>query len=222
MNDAMDYSVKSIGSIVGRDFMKDNHYTGGCHNRPSPCYGLFKDDKMVGALCFATPISERVRSSVFGKDYKDHVTELHRLFIFDSEPKNTESWFISRCLKRLKRDKPKIWGVITFADSTEGHNGTIYRATNAIFCGLSSKSTFYLDREGNLRAPRQCGVNISVDDAYIRGWAPVKRLSKYRYLYLLPDSKGHKRELYRLCRYTNESGPVLPYPKRSNNEDTSL
>jgi len=30
---------------------------------------------------YATPCSEAVRASVFGKEYKDHVTELHRLHI---------------------------------------------------------------------------------------------------------------------------------------------
>jgi len=195
-----------------KDYIRKNHYSKSCHNGPSPCYGLYTRDNrlpgghaLVGVLCFATPCSENVRSSVFGPDYKDNVTELHRLFIKDSycgrdTPKGTESWFISRCLKMLKKDRPHIWAVLTFADSTEGHKGTIYRATNAKFCGMTSKATFYLDREGALRHPRQNGSNVSVEDAITRGWCPVKRWAKYRYLYLLPDSKGHKKKLERLCK----------------------
>jgi len=206
------YSVEPIKSGFAKDYIKRHHYSKSCHNGPSPCYGLFTKDKrlegdraLIGVLCFATPCSENVRSSVFGVDHKNHVTELHRLHIKDFycgkvTPKGTESWFISRCLKALKRDKPVIWAVLTFSDMTEGHTGTIYRATNAKFCGYSSKSTFYLDREGRLRHPRQNGVNITVDEAITRGWCPVKRLSKARYLYLLPDSKGHKKKLERLCK----------------------
>ncbi len=200
-----EYFVGRVGSKFAKEYIRENHYSRSCHNGPSPCYGLYVGEDIIGILCYATPCSENVRGSVFGPDYKGHVTELHRLFIKDSHenfitPKGTESWFISRCLKMLKKDKPSVWAVITFADSTEGHKGTIYKATNAKFCGMTSKATFYLDREGRLRHPRQNGVNISTDEAITRGWCPVKRFAKSRYLYLLPDSKGHKKQLERLCR----------------------
>ena len=210
--DFSSYKVDSLKSGFAKSYIRDNHYSKSCHNGPSPCYGLYtKDDRLpngyslIGVLCFATPCSENVRASVFGADYKNNVTELHRLFIKDSycgkiTPKGTESWFISRCLKELKKDKPNIWAVLTFADTTEGHTGTIYKATNAKFCGYTSKATFYLDREGRLRHPRQNGVNITTDEAITRGWCPVKRWAKARYLYLLPDSKGHKKKLERLCK----------------------
>jgi len=206
------YSVERLKSKFAKDYIRSHHYSKSCHNGPSPCYGLYtsddrlKDSKaLIGVLCFATPCSENVRGSVFGVDYKDNVTELHRLFVKDSycgqtAPTGTESWFISRCLKALKKDKPQIWAVLTFADSTEGHTGVIYKATNAKFCGMTTKATFYLDREGRLRHPRQNGVNITTDEAITRGWCPVKRFAKSRYLYLLPDSKGHKKKLERLCK----------------------
>ena len=203
------YEIHKITTKEAKDYIKTHHYSHGCHNGPSPCYGLFVGNSLIGVLMFATPCSENVRSSVFGEEYKNHVTELHRLHIKDTldgkiVPKNTESWFISRCLKSLKRDKPKIWAVLSFADSTEGHNGTIYKATNAYFCGTTSKSTFFFDTQGRLRHPRQCGVNITKDEAKSRGWDVVKRDSKYRYLFLLPNSKSHRKKLLNMCKYTEE------------------
>lgn len=207
-----DFHIERVKSGFAKEYIRQHHYSRSCHNGPSPCYGLFTKDKrmesgsaLIGVLCFATPCSENVRASVFGHDYKNNVIELHRLFIKDSycsktTPRGTESWFISRCLKKLKTDNPNIWAVLTFADSTEGHTGTIYKATNAKFCGMTSKATFYLDREGRLRHPRQNGVNISTDEAITRGWCPVKRFAKSRYLYLLPSSKGHKKKLERICK----------------------
>jgi hypothetical protein len=150
---------------------------------------------------FATPCSEAVRSSIFGKEYKDHITELHRLHILDCTPRNTESWFISRCLKLLKEIKSQIWAVISFSDLTEGHEGTIYKATNAYRIGQTNTATFYIDQYGRLRHPRQNGVNITNEMALERGWKPTKRSGKNRYLYLLPDNKWHKRELIKLCKY---------------------
>lgn len=145
---------------------------------------------------FATPCSENVRASVYGPSRVNEVKELHRLHIQDVTPKNTESWFISRCLKLLKEDRPDITAVLSFADSTEGHQGIIYQATNAYRLGMTGKATFYLDAEGRLRHPRQNGVNISVQKAKELGWTPVKREGKHRYLWLL----GSRTELRHLKR----------------------
>lgn len=196
-----DYCVKRIDNKTAKDYIRKNHYSHGCHNGPSPCYGLFDGEELIGVLMFATPCSENVRSSVFGAEYKDSVTELHRLHILDVTPKNTESWFISRCLKLLKQDKPIIKAVISFSDSTEGHEGTIYKATNAYRLGKTGSATFYIDENGRLRHPRQNGTNISVEEAESRGWKPCKRSAKNRYLYLLPESKAEKRKLIKLCKY---------------------
>ena len=98
------YDVKRISCAQAKEYIIKNHYSHGCHNGPSPCYGLFDNEQLIGCLMFATPCSEAVRASVFGAEYKDNVTELHRLHILDVTPKNTESWFISRCLKLLKSD----------------------------------------------------------------------------------------------------------------------
>ena len=196
----INYEIKRIDSKTAKNYIKEHHYSHGCHNGPSPCYGLFDNDSLIGCLMFATPCSENVRASVFGEEYKDWVTELHRLHIIDGTPKNTESWFISRCLKLLKQDKPIIRAVLSFSDLTEGHTGVIYKATNAYFVGTTSKATFYIDSNNRLRHPRQCGVNISLEMAKEKGWKPIKRDSKNRYLYLLPNDKREKRWLIEHCK----------------------
>lgn len=202
------YRVEKISSKAGKEFIKEHHYSHGCHNGPM-CYGLFDNNTLVGVCAFATPCSENVRSSVFGVEMKHTVTELHRLVLLDAIPKNAESWFIVRALKLLKTDKPQYRAVISFADSTEGHIGTIYQATNALYCGTSGSATFYRDTDGVLRHPRQNGVNISKDKATEMGWVPEKRSGKYRYLFLLPDTKWDRKNLLRLLKLN-----TYPYPKK--------
>lgn len=201
----MDYQVLPIAGGVGRDFIRKYHYTHSCHNGPM-CWGLFSEGEMIGVIAFATPSSEAVRASVFGPEFKDRVTELHRLFVFDGTPKNTESWLISRGLKGLLEKRPNIRGVLSFADSTEGHVGTIYQATNALFCGTTGRARFYRDSEGRLRHPRQNGVNITLKEAESRGWVSEMREAKNRYLFLVGDKKWASRNL-KLSSY--------PYPKGS-------
>jgi hypothetical protein len=204
--------VKRIDSKTGKEFIRKYHYAHGSHNGPM-CWGLFDGNGvLIGVLAFATPCSENVRSSIFGPEHKAHVTELHRLVILDRTPKNTESWFISRALKQLKLERPDIWAVVSFADESQGHTGTIYQATNAIYYGKSSPARFYIDETGRLRHPRQNGVNISIEEAERRGWKPIMRQSKHRYVFLLADTVSQRKFLRRILKITPQ-----PYPKHCIN-----
>jgi len=187
------YYVAKVDAKTGKEFVKKHHYSHGIHNGPMT-YGMFdRGSELVGVLAFATPSSEAVCSSVFGPEFKRSVTELHRLVLLDEVPHNAESFFISRALKLLRQDRPNYVAVLSFADTTQGHVGTIYQATNALYCGTTGRATFYEDESGRLRHPRQNGVNITAEEAKIRGWVAVKREAKHRYLFLLPMSKTERR-----------------------------
>ena len=188
------FKVEKIPSKLGKEFVKIHHYSHGIHNG-AMCYGLLQNEELVGVCAFATPCSEQVCSSVFGVNDKRSVTELHRLVLLDEVPKNSESWFIVRALKALKKDRPYYNAVLSFADATEGHLGIIYQATNAIYTGMSGKATFYLDKNNRLRHPRQNGKNITKELANTLNWKPIKREGKHRYLYLIANDRKHKKQL---------------------------
>lgn len=206
-----DYAVAAIPSTIGKKFIIKHHYSKGVHNGPM-CFGLLKNGELVGVCAFASPSSENVRASLFGEDHKDSVTELHRLVLLDEVPKNAESFFIVRALRELKKQRPYYKAVISFADPTQNHIGTIYQATNAMFCGQSSPATFYLDQDGRLRHPRQNGKNVTPEIAAGYGWTPTKRDGKYRYVYLLAENKTELKALKRSFKLE-----ALPYPKAHNN-----
>lgn len=192
------YRVERTPFRIVRPFIIQHHYSHGCHNGPTT-YALYDEDVMVGACAFSTPCSENVRGSVFGPGHVDRVTELSRLVLLDECPPNSESWFVSRCLKLLKGDKPHLWAVISFADSTEGHDGTIYRALNFRYCGMTSTSKmFYRDETGRIRHPRQDGVNISRRMAEEMGWEVCRRGPKHRYVFFL-GSPRQRRRLESIC-----------------------
>ena len=201
------YWVSKIPSGLGKEFVKQHHYSHGLHNGPMT-YGMFDGFDLVGVCAFANPCSEAVCASVFGVEHKRSVTELHRLVLLDEVPKNSESWFIVRALKALKQDRPNYNAVLSFADATEGHYGTIYQATNAIYTGTSGTATFYLDETGRLRHPRQNGVNIKPTQAKEMGWKPVKREGKHRYLYIMGNGKKHRKSLINQLLLESK-----PYPK---------
>ena len=195
------YQVRRIPVNVAKEYIIQHHYTHGCHNGPHPCYGLFENDDLIGVLMFAQPNSENVRGSIWGMEHKNAVIELHRLHILDVTPRNTETWFMSKCCDLLKEDKPEIKGILSFADSTEGHIGTIYKAMNFYYVGKTGVFWFYRDGNGRLRHRRQNGVNIKKEEALRRGWTRERREAKNRYLYFLADDRREKKMLMKTCRY---------------------
>jgi hypothetical protein len=58
------------------------------------------------------------------------------------EEYNITSWFVSRSIKQFRKDT-KVKAIISYADS-DFHDGTIYRACNFRYCGLTdAKKDFY-------------------------------------------------------------------------------
>ena len=108
-------------------FLKDNfqdHY--GCI--ADYCYALFNPS---GELCGAMFYGRMAMANQWKRfsDSESGVIELRRLCCIDETPKNTESFFIGKSLRLLRKD----WGrgiVVSYADKEYGHEGIIYKASN--------------------------------------------------------------------------------------------
>lgn len=118
-------------------------------------YGLFRSSitdvlhvgECLGACIFTgLPVPE-IAVGAFGleRDQQDGLFELSRLCIHPEIQKteyNITSWFVSRCIKRFKKDA-NVRAILSYADSSR-HNGIIYRACNFKYYGLTdSKKDFY-------------------------------------------------------------------------------
>lgn len=104
-------------------------------------YGIYhkgSDRKPIGMAIYGYPQKPGVTSLRLDIPTKE-VLELKRLFIEDIPTlPHIESYVLSKTLKMVKKEMPEIKVVITYADNREGHLGTIYQATNAIYIGKSS------------------------------------------------------------------------------------
>ena len=146
--------------------------------------GLLKEDESayIGVIVFALPPRETA------KRYGVNVAwELARLFIEDGTPKNTETWFMARAIAYVKRSRPDVELLISYADPSAGHAGTIYRAGNWISDG-------HTDQER--KTPR---FDYAVGDKLYsrRGHVPegaaitrVPRISKHRFMARFRTARG--------------------------------
>ena len=118
-------------------------------------YGLYEKNEFcplniggVKGVCIFTglPVPE-IAKGAFGlqRHEQDGLFELSRLCIHPTTQQseyNITSWFVSKAIRRLRKET-NVRGIISYADS-DHHSGTIYRACNFRYCGLSEpKKDFY-------------------------------------------------------------------------------
>lgn len=112
-----------------KNFVETWHYSksiNGLHSQY--CFKLTNaNNEIIGAAIFGT-LAMANQWKRFGQSESD-VIELRRLCCIDDTPKNTESFFIGQMIRWLKKNtNHKI--IVSYADASFGHDGTIYKASN--------------------------------------------------------------------------------------------
>ena len=169
-------SDASKGEIT--PILTDNHYLRGSF-KSGKNYALLKDDVIVGACIFTgLPVPELV-VGMYGlerNDQKDFY-ELSRLVIAPHVQKsehNITSWFVSRCLRDMKRLGAR--SILSYADDSL-HCGTIYQACNFEYYGLADakKDFWYKLEDGSYKK-----LNRGSNKGLVGEWRP--RTRKHRYV----------------------------------------
>ena len=184
---------------VGKDDIKDLLYT---HHylkdeskdfKSGHNYGLFKYPdwecplrigRCLGACIFSNLPVPEIAVGAFGlqRNEQEGLFELSRLCIdpeVQKEEYNITSWFVSRSIRQLRKDT-KVKAILSYADSNR-HTGTIYRACNFKYYGLTDrkKDFYYSDGTKHSRG-RTKGQEGEWKD----------RTQKHRYLMIF-DKKLH-------------------------------
>lgn len=158
------------------------------HKWPGVCVatlGLLAEDQttFIGVIVFALPPRETAKRYGVGL-----VWELARLFIEDITPKNTETWFMARAIALIKKKRPDVELLVSYADPSMNHTGTIYKAGNWISDGRTDQER---------KSPR-CDYLVGDKIIHRRSqipsgttWTRVPRVSKYRYIYWM---KNHEKK----------------------------
>lgn len=201
------FFVREVDYKTATNMVIENHYL----HRQAPCskaYGLFckKCKNIIGVVMYGVSCSSTLLKGICGIEEQSNVYELTRLWIKDGTPKNTESFLIGNTLKLLDKEI-----IVSFAEIQQGHNGTVYQATNFFYCGLSAKfkdpKVKGLEHQhhatyANRMTMQQVRDKYGDENVYY-----VDRPRKHRYIFF--NAKGRrKKELLGLLKYE-----ILPYPK---------
>lgn len=185
-------TVRSLSATVARTVAEREHYM---HRKPmvSHAFGLYSGENLAGVCVFGTPASRHLQVGAYPSD-PSRVTELNRLWVSDELPRNTESWFVSRCLRSL----PSLM-VVSYADTTQGHLGHVYRALNFRYAGWTD-----MERKTPRYDYIPHGDGVHTREAFRSGYKErVRRRPKVRY-WTTTGTRTERRELER-----NSGWPVM-------------
>ena len=152
-----DYTIDRVSKSEAAELLLRFHYLKDISKgfKSGYNYGLYKKNDFsplniggIQGVCIFTglPVPEIAKGAFGLERHEQHgLFELSRLCIHPDTQQgeyNITSWFVSKAIKRLRKDT-EVKAIISYADS-DYHHGTIYRACNFRYCGLSEpKKDFY-------------------------------------------------------------------------------
>lgn len=212
--------VKSVQTEVVKEWFLYKHYAKRIPSI-SYCFALLdENDITIGVCSFGRPIAHSLVKNAFQGEYQDNFLELNRLITNDNLDKNAGSFFVAQSLKLLP--KPKV--IVSYADTSQNHNGYIYQATNWYYTGLSVEFMDYMvkgfehkhsasvmdmvgrsDTNGHLNKVELLKMKFGEENVY-----QVERPRKHRYFYFI-GTKNDKKNMMKKLKYQ-----IQPYPKGVN------
>lgn len=193
----MNLSVEVITPQEAADLVVEQHYL---HRRPPISVAVGLGDG-AGVVTFGVPASRHLQKSACPTN-PDLVLELNRLWLDDSLPRNTASWFLARALRLVP---PRI--IVSYADTIQGHLGYVYRAANFHYAGWTD-----MERKTPRFDYLPADPKVHTRDAFRNGYVKkVRRQPKVKYWTTTGD-RGERRRLARLCGWPSLDWSILPPP----------
>lgn len=106
--------------------------------------GVWEDAKFIGCIIYGRGANNNALKK-YGLDITEGA-ELMRIALKPHKTSVTKVMSISR--KLLLRNSPNLKLLISYADPDQGHEGTIYKADNWIYEGITDKVDYYINSAG--------------------------------------------------------------------------
>ena len=211
--DINEFVVKPVTIQEVKSFVEKWHYSKNINGlNISYVFGLFYKQYLIGAIIYGS-LSMANTWQKYGTDETD-VVELKRLCCIDATKKNTESFFIAKTIKFLKKYS-NYKTIVSYADPYFNHQGTIYKASNFTHEGFTAKSKVILYK------------NKIYHDKTIRSVDDQKRLKPFTYeikecLQLGQATYIYKPPKHIYCYEIKRKNDVMPKAKSLEYNQMSL
>ncbi len=202
--------VQPIPFVAAKKILVKHHYLHSLPGGTKLAFGAFVKGKLLGAITFG--VGPYNAFALVDGAYPQDCLTLTRLWLSEILPSNSESRVIAVSLRYLKR-YTSIKFVITYADPTQGHVGTIYQAIGWLYTGLSEATPKFDIGDGVARHSRSLAHTFGSHSLKYLSERGLKvkvlpQIPKYRYIYFLDQNYRNRLKT-----------PALPYPKKETDEN---
>ena len=197
--------VVPIPPAVAKALIVQHHYLHSLPGGTGLAFGVFVDHCLLGVVTLGVG-PYNAHSLVKGAMPDDYLT-LTRLWLSDELPPNSESRVLAVVIRAFKRHTDLKF-LVTYADPTYGHLGTIYQATGWLYTGLSDSMPLYDVGDGRVHHSRSLSHAYGTHSVehFRKHGVPIRVLhqsAKHRYIYFLDPTWRSRLHVL-----------VLPYPKK--------
>jgi hypothetical protein len=180
--------LRPIDSKTARNLIKKIHYSGKVTQNSQFHIGVYWEGVLEGAMQFGPSLDKK---KIIGlvKDTKwNGFLELNRMAFSEKLPRNSESRALAVAMRLIKKHKPGVEWVISFADGTQCGDGTIYRASGFILAGLKVNKTMLRLPDGTIVSDKTLNDNANRKSGW---WKKngAKPLAGYMMRYIYPLNK---------------------------------
>jgi hypothetical protein len=166
-------------------------------------YNVFNGlNEWCGVVCFGIGATNNI-GSPYGLN-QGQVIELVRMALNGKQESTTKA--IAIALRLVKRDAPNVSLIVSYADSEQGHYGTIYQATNWTYTGYSTDTNLIVNGKREHRRTLGSRFGTCSSEALKKMGYKVEILKtqpKWKYIYPLDKA------LIPMCKAL-----AKPYPKK--------
>lgn len=175
-----DWCVTDVPFQVGRQLVIDYHYAQGGSNTYVYMHGLYRrcDTTLMGVAWWLPPT--RVACESVNKQYWKQVLSLTRLVILPGAPKNACSFLLSKSIKLIAEDG-RFVSLVTYADESQNHVGTIYKASNWEYVGKTGPYPRWIDINGRQVA---CKATKNRTKSQMEALGYIKQGAFYKHKYV--------------------------------------
>ncbi len=138
--------IRVAGAAEVRDFLASFHYAQ-FGRSPKYLLGAYLDGELIAVVKFSPPVRKEVATSM-GLAHTD-VLEVDRVCIHPERHKrNFASWLLTRSCHMAFNQFTRVKTLVSFADSTYGHLGTIYVASGWTRVTSVAPDYYYVGPDG--------------------------------------------------------------------------
>lgn len=178
-----DWEVRPVSIETARRLVYYLHYSKSGSNTGVYFHGLFQKGMWFEQHCMGVawwlPPTKTAAAATYPEGDWRKVLSLHRFVIHPEVPENGASFLLGKSMKMINTDKWEC--LLTYADTWQGHEGTIYKATNWEYVELTKPSSVYVSKQGKMMGRKRGAKNFSAIEMKSMGFDDKGKHCKHKF-----------------------------------------